>query len=165
MEYREEEIFRGEIYYVYPSGGGVGSEQSAGRPAIVVSNDKANQHSPVIEMVYLTTQPKNSLPTHVDITSAERPSIALCEQIHSVSKNRVGGFIAKCTDREMAMIDGALCVSLGIELQATPESQKVIPPPAKLADDSEKQALRRDVELWKGLYHGLLDKLIQAKGA
>ena len=32
-------------------------------------------------------------------------------------------------------------------------------------DDGEKQALRRDVELWKGLYHGLLDKLIQAKGA
>lgn len=64
----------------------------------------------------------------------------------------------------MAMIDGALCVSLGIELQATPEPQKVIPP-AKPADDGEKQALRRDVELWKGLYHGLLDKLIQAKGA
>lgn len=164
MERREEEIFRGEIYYVYPSGGGVGSEQSAGRPAIVVSNDKANQHSPVIEMVYLTTQPKNSLPTHVDILSALSPSIALCEQIHSVSKSRLGGFIAKCTDGEMAMIDGALCVSLGIELQATFEPQKVIPP-TKLAEDGEKQALRRDVELWKGLYHGLLDKLIQAKGA
>lgn len=132
MEHREEEIFRGEIYYVYPSGGGVGSEQSAGRPAIVVSNDKANQHSPVIEMVYLTTQPKNSLPTHVDITSAERPSIALCEQVHSVSKSRLGGFIAKCTDGEMAMIDGALCVSLGIELQAKPEPKKAIPPPKKL---------------------------------
>ena len=128
MERREEEIFRGEIYYVYPSGGGVGSEQSAGRPAIVVSNDKANQYSPVIEMVYLTTQPKNSLPTHVDILSAPSPSMALCEQIHSVSKSRLGGFIAKCTDREMAMIDGALCVSLGIELQAMPELQKVIPP-------------------------------------
>lgn len=131
MEHREEEIFRGEIYYVYPSGVGVGSEQSAGRPAIVVSNDKANQYSPVIEMVYLTTQPKNSLPTHVDITSAERPSIALCEQIHSVSKNRVGGFIAKCTDKEMALIDGALCVSLGIELKPVQHQLKVLPPPRK----------------------------------
>ena len=128
MEHREEEIFRGEIYYVYPSGVGVGSEQTAGRPAIVVSNDKANKYSPVIEMVYLTTQPKNSLPTHVDIVSATSPSIALCEQVHSVSKSRLGGFIAKCTDGEMAMIDGALCVSLGIELQATPEPQKVTPP-------------------------------------
>ena len=132
MEHREEEIFRGEIYYVYPSGGGVGSEQSAGRPAIVVSNDKANKYSPVIEMVYLTTQPKNSLPTHVDIVSATSPSIALCEQVHSVSKSRLGAFIAKCTDGEMAMIDGALCVSLGIELQAKPEPKKVIPPPKKL---------------------------------
>lgn len=165
MERREEGIFRGEIYYVYPSVGGVGSEQSAGRPAIVVSNDKANQHSPVIEMVYLTTQPKNSLPTHVDITSAERPSIALCEQIHSVSKNRVGGFIAKCTDKEMAMIDGALCVSLGIELQATPEPRQWIALPSEPVEESEKQALLRETELWKGLYYGLLDKLIQAKGA
>ncbi len=95
MERIEEQIFRGEIYYVYPSGNGVGSEQVAGRPAIVVSNDKANLYSPVLEMVYLTTKPKNSLPTHLDITSVERPSIALCEQIHSVAKSRVGGFIAK----------------------------------------------------------------------
>ncbi len=108
------------------------SEINAAVKAAIEERDKANQHSPVIEMVYLTTQPKNSLPTHVDITSAERPSIALCEQIHSVSKNRVGGFISKCTDKEMAMIDGALCVSLGIELQATPEPQKVIPPPRNL---------------------------------
>lgn len=130
MEHREEEILRGEIYYVYPSGC-VGSEQTAGRPAIVVSNDKANKYSPVIEMVYLTTQEKTSLPTHVDIFSAKSPSIALCEQVHSVSKIRLGGFIAKCTDGEMAMIDGALCVSLGIELQAKPEPKKAIPPPPK----------------------------------
>lgn len=165
MEHREEEIFRGEIYYVYPSGGGVGSEQTAGRPAIVVSNDKANKYSPVIEMVYLTTQEKTSLPTHVDIVSAKSPSIALCEQVHSVAKSRLGGFIAKCTDGEMTMIDGALCVSLGIELQSKPEPKKAIPPPEKVAPDPEKQALQRDVELWKGLYQGLLDKLIQAKGA
>ena len=100
MEQREEEIFRGEIYYVYPAGN-VDSEQMAGRPAIVVSNDKANQHSSVLEMVYLTTRAKNSLPTHVDITSVDRPSIALCEQIHSVAKSRIGTFITKCTDREM----------------------------------------------------------------
>ena len=60
MENREEQIFRGEIYFVRPATNGVGSEQNAGRPAIVVSNDKANQYSPVVEMVYLTTQPKNS---------------------------------------------------------------------------------------------------------
>ena len=141
MEQREENIFRGEIYYVYPSGNGIGSEQSAGRPAIVVSNDKANQYSPVIEMVYLTTQPKNSLPTHVDILSAERPSIALCEQVHSVSKSRIGMFVAQCTDKEMAMIDAALCVSLGIEMPTAPIAQRVAPPPHKFHGERRKTSL------------------------
>ena len=126
MEHREEEILRGEIYYVYPSAS-VGSEQVAGRPAIVVSNNKANIYGPVIEMVFLTTQEKSPLPTHVDITSAERPSIAMCEQIHSVSKTRIGRFLAKCTDSEMSMIDGALCVSLGLDVNK--EEKAVLPPP------------------------------------
>ena len=163
MQQREEEIFRGEIYYVYPAGN-VDSEQMAGRPAIVVSNDKANQHSSVLEMVYLTTRAKNSLPTHVDITSVERPSIALCEQIHSVAKSRVGCFIAKCTEKEMAMIDGALCVSLGIELPSAPETKKPTIP-EKIISEAGKTKKENDAELWKGLYYGLVDKLIQAKGA
>ena len=164
MEQREEQILRGEIYYVRPASVNVGSEQIAGRPAIVVSNDKANQYSPVVEMVYLTTQPKNLLPTHVDITSVERPSIALCEQIHSVSKNRIGGFITKCTDTEMAMVDGALCVSLGLEPQPIAEPIKA-DVQIKNKSFSEKQDFQSSVDLWKGLYYGLLDKLIQAKGA
>ena len=164
MERIEEQIFRGEIYYVRPAISSVGSEQVAGRPAIVVSNDKANLYSPVLEMVYLTTQPKNSLPTHVDITSVERPSIALCEQIHSVAKSRVGGFIAKCTDSEMAMVDGALCVSLGIDLPTKIEPEKATQP-VKVEMKPEKLEIQGNVELWKGLYYGLLDKLIQAKGA
>lgn len=164
MERIEEQICRGEIYYVRPAISSVGSEQVAGRPAIVVSNDKANLYSPVLEMVYLTTQPKSSLPTHVDIKSVERPSIALCEQIHSVSKSRIGGFIAKCTDAEMAMVDGALCVSLGLELPTTIDPKKVVPQ-AKIVPKNEKQESQGGAELWKGLYYGLLDRLVQAKGA
>ena len=34
-----------------------------------------------MEAVYLTTKRKTDIPTHVYISSAERPSIALCEQI------------------------------------------------------------------------------------
>ena len=163
MQQREEEIFRGEIYYVYPAGN-VDSEQMAGRPAIVVSNDKANQHSSVLEMVYLTTRAKNSLPTHVDITSVERPSIALCEQIHSVAKSRIGTFITKCTDREMAMVDGALCVSLGLELPSVPEPKKPTIP-EKVTPKVGVQESPTETSFWKGLYYDLLDKLVQARGA
>ena len=157
MERREEQICRGEIYYVRPAISSVGSEQVSGRPAIVVSNDKANLYSPVLEMVYLTTQPKNSLPTHVDITSVDRPSIALCEQIHSVAKSRVGGFIAKCTETEMAMVDGALCVSLGLEPQVISEPERVSIP-EKTVQVVPKQEVSHGEEFWKDLYYRLIDK-------
>ena len=105
---------RGEIYYIYPSGSEHESEQVAGRPAIIVSNNKGNGFSPVVEVVFLTTKEKNPLPTHVEILSCKRPSIALCEQIDTVSKSRIGKYNGKCTDEEMHKIDKAICISVGI---------------------------------------------------
>lgn len=64
----------------------------------------------------------------------------------------------------MAMVDGALCVSLGIELTTNAEPKQVMPQ-VKATPKSEKQENQGGAELWKGLYYGLLDKLIQAKGA
>ena len=73
------EIERGDIWYMESGYNTVGSEQRPGRPAIVVSNDRNNEHSSTLEVVYLTTQPKHDLPTHVTIRSTNRESIALCE--------------------------------------------------------------------------------------
>ena len=55
-------INRGDIFYVNPSET-VGSEQRSGRPAIIVSNPLCNEHSPVVEVVYLTCQYKKPMPT------------------------------------------------------------------------------------------------------
>lgn len=117
-------INRGDIFYVdyLPT---VGSEQRGGRPAIVVSNNKNNENSGTIEVVYLTTQPKADLPTHVAIRGLTKPSTALCEQITTVSKERLGNCAGICTDEEMDMIDLALAISLGIEAKqerAVPDS-------------------------------------------
>ncbi len=107
---------RGDIYYIEKSSYAqpTGSEQFSGRPAIIVSNDENNEFSPTLEIVYLTTKPKPNLPTHVDITSSPKPSIALCEQINTVAKERVGDYLATCSDYEIAMIEAALEISLGI---------------------------------------------------
>lgn len=112
------EIYKGDIFYItrpqqYQS---QGSEQKPDRPAIVVSNNANNTHSSVIEVVYLTTQEKKPLPTHVEVM-CHVPSTALCEQVNSVSIERVGNYIRSCTDEEMEQIDAALLVSLGIEAQ------------------------------------------------
>lgn len=105
---------RGDIYYidkeiVY------GSEQQGGRPGIIVSNNVGNVESDIVQVVYITTQPKNDLPTHVTIHSAKQISTALCEQVWTISKSRVGDYVGRITEDEMVKIDRALAISLGIK--------------------------------------------------
>ena len=134
---------RGEIYYIekyrYDA---QGSEQAPGRPTIIVSNDKCNLHSEVVEIVYLTTSPKTDLPTHIDIRSAQRQSIALCEQITSVSVDRIGDYIGQCSEYEMVMVDAALAISLGLnfdepkkEAPAKVEKKETAPVPTPANND------------------------------
>ena len=68
----------------------------------------------MIEVVYLTTAPKTDLPTHVTIRSTGRTSTVLCEQVTSVSVDRVNNYIGQVSEQEMKNIDIALMISLAI---------------------------------------------------
>ena len=73
------DIKRGEMFYISRGGASYnGSEQHADRPAVVVSNNKNNENSNVVEVVYMTTQPKTDLPTHVTIRSTGFQYISCC---------------------------------------------------------------------------------------
>lgn len=109
------DIRRGEIFYIARGGASCGSEQYADRPAVVVSNDENNKHSGTIEVAYLTTQPKTELPTHVTIRSTGRVSTLLCEQVTSVSVERVNNYIGQVSEQEMKNIDIALMISLQLD--------------------------------------------------
>lgn len=63
----------------------------------------------------MTTKPKTDLPTHVYIESALRPSTLLCEQISTVSEERIGEWIGELTESEVQDLDIALAVSLGMK--------------------------------------------------
>ena len=107
-------MHRGDIVYVH-IGDSTGSEWRKDRPAIIVSNNLCNKHSPVIEVVYTTTKRrKNLLPTHVVIHSTPDKSIALCESIYSVDKARIEKKIGQCTPSEIGRINHALEISLGL---------------------------------------------------
>lgn len=95
------------------------SEAGGNRPAIIVSNNTGNVHSSVVEVVYLTTKPKKPLPTHVQIFSSKVPSTALCEQIVTVSKDRIKDRMGALTEKEMQSLDAALIISLGLADKAT----------------------------------------------
>lgn len=110
---------RGDIFYIK----GIENDKVGGRknrPAVVVSNNANNRHSDRIEIVYLTTQPKADLPTHVTIRSTGTVSTALCESVNTVHEDRFENYAGKCTDQEMEHIDIALMTSLGIEGNTTP---------------------------------------------
>lgn len=110
----KDDVKRGEIYYISRGGYNTGSEQQADRPGVIVSNDKNNKNSQTLEVVYLTTQPKNELPTHCTIRSTGRVSTVLCEQIHTVAMERIGKYIGVCTAQEMQNIDIGLMISIGL---------------------------------------------------
>ena len=149
------EVYRGDILFIRKGGYVEGSEQEAGRPAVVVSNNKNNVHSDVIEVVYLTTQEKSNLPTHVPIM-CKVPSTALCEQVHSVYKDRVLEYVRSCTKEEMAEIDKALLISL--DLKKTERYQIVGQEIKPIADDKELVRVSAERDVYKSLYMDLLDK-------
>ena len=109
------DLHRGEIYYISRGGASYGHEQQADRPAVIVSNEMNNENSGVVEVVYLTTQPKTDLPTHTVIRSTGRVSTVLCEQIVSVSVDRIAGYIGQVSEQEQKNIDIALMISLQLD--------------------------------------------------
>lgn len=136
---------RGEIYYIKTTYREEGSEQKGDRPAVIVSNDKNNVHSSTVEVVYLTTQPKKDLPTHVFTRSTLTPSTILCEQIFTVSKQRVDAWIGELTESEMQAVDAALAISLGIDFGKTTEIKEVMREPSAEEWESMRESVKRDM--------------------
>ena len=56
-----QDFKRGDIFYVEKSGSRAmsSSNQPEGRPALIVSNDRFNETSDILEVVYLTYNPRN----------------------------------------------------------------------------------------------------------
>ena len=128
------ELKRGDIFFIRSYDNNQGSEQTSDRPAVVVSNNKCNTYSNVIEIVYLTTKPKKPMPTHVAVV-CQRLSTALCEQVCSISIDRLGMYIKTATDAEMKEIDKALLVSLALDVEEPADE-----------DNHEKQAMLAHIE-------------------
>lgn len=106
---------RGQIYYINNDAGRIGSEIRKTRPAVIVSADFLNKYSGDLIAVFLTTQPKKEMETHVTIRSIKRESVALCEQPTTVSINRIQRYIGRVTEKEMQQIERALLCAMNIK--------------------------------------------------
>lgn len=146
-----KEVRRGDIFYIANSKCyATNPSVEAGRPGIIVSCDELNEHSPSVEVVYLTTKDKKPMATHVPIL-CKINSTALCETIYTVSKDRLGDYVRTCSYKEMAEIDKGMLHSLGI---ATTYIEREV----EEADTQDSSALAVERNLYKNLYEQLLDK-------
>lgn len=112
---------RGDIYYV-DFGQNIDSNKQCGiRPAVIVSNNRANEHSPVITVVPLTgrTHKKRFLPTHVFIPKScglNKNSLALAEQVEAVDKKNLREKRGHISDTAvMDRIIRAIQIQIGVD--------------------------------------------------
>ena len=111
-------VRRGEIYYANLSPV-VGSEQGGRRPVLIVQNDVGNRYSPTVVVAAITAQiSKGKLPTHVELPAAdcqlERDSVVLLEQLRTLDKSRLDGYVGHLDPRRMCHVDRALKISVGL---------------------------------------------------
>lgn len=113
MEYRND-MRIGEIYLMKFEG--TGHEQNGWRPGIIFQNNKGNEHSPNVIALPLTTEiKKKSQPTHVvvsaDDSGLKYDSMVLCENPEKMSKERIGKYITKLSDKYMKLVAQASLVA------------------------------------------------------
>lgn len=117
----KRKILRGDIYYadLNPV---VGSEQGGIRPVLIIQNDTGNQYSPTVIVAAITGQSKRDcFPTHVKLdgkySALLRTSTILLEQIRTLDKRRLLGYIGHIDQQIMDRVDQALTVSVGTTKQ------------------------------------------------
>src|SRR5699024_9213960 len=98
-----------------------GSEANKRRPAVVVSNDRANTMAErlgrgVVTVVPVTSNVERIFPFQVllpaDETGLRVDSKAQAEQVRSVAVERVGSAVGRVSHRLMAAVDEALRIHL-----------------------------------------------------
>ena len=113
--------YRGDMYFT-DFGIGLGSEQMGYRPAVIIQNNTGNMYSSTVIVAAITSQKpqKTLLPTHYPIgaeSGLETPSIILLEQIRTIDKQRILGYIGQTDSRTMQNINKAMRISLGFGCQ------------------------------------------------
>ena len=152
------DIHRGEIYYYQFTGDEVGCEirGESGvdrRPCVIVSNNKANAFTGLVTVVPMTSKEKSPIPTRVQYEGKIVHGTFLCEQVTTISIERLAKYCGEVDGETMKKIDAALCVQLAVSIANS------APPPAQQRDDADLFALERERNFYKRSYFELIDRL------
>lgn len=147
-------ILRGEIYWVSLDDS-IGSEIQTGRPAVIISGDRANETSPCVLVAFITSQ-GNPHPHNVSIRMNGEPRRVKCDQIRTIAKERLTRYVCTLAKSEMIRVTGALATAMCIPIrspEATPQEQ----------ENKEIIALKAECEMWKRSYDVVMTQLVELK--
>lgn len=96
------------------------TEMRKPRPAVVISNDIANASSPNVIVAFVSSSPnklkkeaEKPSPVHIPVT-LKRDSLILCENIDSISKERLLFKVGELDSQQTILLNQGLMYSLGL---------------------------------------------------
>ncbi|MFQ5559587.1 MAG: type II toxin-antitoxin system PemK/MazF family toxin [Nitrospinota bacterium] len=106
-------IKRGDIFWVSfdPSRG---SETKKCRPALIISNDIANQHSKRVTVVPITSNVSKIYPFEVRLNTLKKPGKAMADQLRSIDKARLEKKIGQANSNELQALNHAVKLHLNL---------------------------------------------------
>ena len=94
--------------------GNSGGEVQKTRPAVIVSNDAANQHANRVQVVPLSSKTDKLFPCEARVTVEGRDAKAMADQIMTVSKERLTERLGLLSPHELHAVEMAMRIQLGL---------------------------------------------------
>lgn len=117
MKNNQRNIYRGDVFFSEFEHT-TGSEIFGTHPIVVVQNNVGNYHSgTVIGIVLTSVNKKQEMPTHVILNepgSLCNGSMAMTEQVYTIDKSRLRGYLGHLSAISMEQINRALSKSLAL---------------------------------------------------